>query len=98
MSEIGGKNVEIPSEVMEKPLIQLIEEEGMLNAPTYVDMEKDRVHEVVIEEVIDGGKDDQLQYLEDEDVEIIIVKNPFHQQLERELLMQLEENEETKKK
>jgi hypothetical protein len=51
LSEIGGKNVEIPCEKMEKPLIpiveevetQLIEEEGMQNAPTNVDMEKERV-------------------------------------------------------
>jgi len=89
LSEIGGKNVEIPSEVMAKPLIpiveeiktQLIEEEGMLNVPTYVDMEKEKVHVVVSEEVIDGGKDDRLQYLEDEDVKITIVKEPFHQKV-----------------
>ncbi len=63
---------------MVKPLIpivedvetQLIEEEGMLNAPIDVDMEKEKVHEVVSEEVINGRKDDQLQYLKYEDVEI----------------------------
>jgi hypothetical protein len=30
-------------------------------------------------------------------VEITVVKEPFHQQLERELLVQLEEDEHTKK-
>jgi hypothetical protein len=57
-SEIRGKNVEIPNKVMAKPLIpiveevktQLIEKEGMLNAPTNVDMEKGKIHEVVSEE------------------------------------------------
>jgi hypothetical protein len=89
LNEIGGKNVEIPNEVMAKPLIpiveeintQLIEEEGMLNAPTYVDMEKEKVHAIVSEEVISGGKDDQLQYLKDEDVEITTVEEPFHQKV-----------------
>ncbi len=47
--------------------------------------------------MIIGGEDDISQYLEDEDVEIIAVKEPFHQQLERELLLQLEEGEQTKK-
>jgi hypothetical protein len=57
-------------------------------------MEKERVQEVVSE---DGGEDDISQYLEDEDMDIIAVKEPFHQQLERELLMQLEDGEYTKK-
>jgi hypothetical protein len=60
-------------------------------------MEKERMQEVVSEEVIIGRKDDIYQYLEDEDVDIIAVKAPFHQQLERELLMQLEDSEQTKK-
>jgi hypothetical protein len=47
--------------------------------------------------VISGGEDDKFQYLENEDVEIIIVQEPFHQKLEKELLMQLEEGEQTKK-
>jgi hypothetical protein len=60
LSEIRGKNIEILSEVMAKPLIpivkevntQLIKEEGMQNAPTNVDMEKERIQEVISEEVI----------------------------------------------
>jgi hypothetical protein len=51
---------------------------------------------LVNEEVIHGGEDDKPQYLEDEDVEITAVKEPFHQQLERELLMQPKENEDKK--
>ncbi len=47
--------------------------------------------------MITGGEDDKSQYLEYEDVEITRVKQPFHQQLERELLMQLEEDEQIKK-
>ncbi len=43
--------------------------------------------------MISRGEDDQPQYLKDEDVEIITIKEPFLQHLERELLMQLEENE-----
>jgi hypothetical protein len=51
MSEIGRKHVEIPSEVMAKPLVpiveeietQLVEEEAMQNVPTNVDMEKERI-------------------------------------------------------
>jgi len=62
-----------------------------------VDMEKEKVHEVVSEEVILGEEDDRPQYLEDEDVEIITIKEPFLQQLERELLVQLEKDEHTKK-
>jgi len=66
LSEIKGKNIEIHGEVMEKPLIpiveevetQLIEEKCMQNAPTQVDMEKERVQEVVNEEVIIGEEDD----------------------------------------
>jgi hypothetical protein len=60
-------------------------------------MEKEKVHEVVSEEVILGEEDDRPQYLEDEDVEIITIKEPFLQQLERELLVQLEKDEHTKK-
>jgi hypothetical protein len=48
---------------------------------------------LVNEEVILGGEDDRPQYLKNEDVEITAIKEPFHQQLERELLMQLKENE-----
>jgi hypothetical protein len=59
---------------MAKPLVsiaeevetQLVEEEGMQNVPIAVDMEKERIHEVVSEEVILGGKDDKLQPEEDE--------------------------------
>ncbi len=66
LSEIRGTNVEILGEVMAKPLIpimeeiktQLIKEEGMQNAPINVDMEKERIHEVINEEVITGGEDD----------------------------------------
>jgi hypothetical protein len=105
LSEIGGKNVKISSEEMARPLVtimeeietQLIEKEGMQNAPTNVDMEKERVQEVVGVEVIIGRKDDRSQYLEDEDVEIIVIKEPYHKQLERELLMQPEEDEHAKK-
>jgi flagellar biosynthesis component FlhA len=51
MSEIGRKHVEIPSEVMGKPLVpiveeiktQLVEKKGMQNVPTNVDMEKERI-------------------------------------------------------
>jgi hypothetical protein len=60
-------------------------------------MEKERVHEVVSEEVILGEEDDGPQYLEDEDVEISTIKEPFHQQLEMELLVQLEKDEHAKK-
>jgi hypothetical protein len=50
LSKIGRKNVEILGEVMAKPLIpiveeikkQLIKEDGMQNAPTNVDMEKEK--------------------------------------------------------
>jgi len=95
LSEIGRKNVEIPNEVMTKPLIpimeevetQLIGEEGMQNVLTHVDMEKERVQEVVNKKVIIDRKDHKFQYLKNEDVEIIVVKKPFHQQLEKELLM-----------
>jgi len=47
--------------------------------------------------VITGREDNKSQYLEYEDVEITRIKQPFHQQLERELLMQLEEDEQIKK-
>jgi len=51
MSEIGRKHVEIPSEIMAKPLVpiveeietQLVQEEAMQNVPTNVDMEKERI-------------------------------------------------------
>jgi hypothetical protein len=46
----------------------------MQNAPTNVDMEKEKVQKVVGVEVIIGGKDYKSQYLEDEDVEITVVK------------------------
>ncbi len=78
---------------MEEVETQLREEEGMQNAPTNVDMEKERMQEIVNEEVITGREDHIFQYLEDEDVEIIAVKEPFHHHLERELLMQLEKDE-----
>ncbi len=86
LSEIGGKHVEIPSEVMANPLVpiveevetQLVEEEGMQNVPINVDMEKElKVDEVVNEEVITEGKDHKSQYLEDKDVEITIIKSHF---------------------
>jgi hypothetical protein len=67
----------------------------MQNARTNVDMEKERVHDVVREEVITRRENDKPQYLKDEDVEVIAIKEPFHQWLERELLMQLEEDEHT---
>jgi hypothetical protein len=69
----------------------------MHNAPTNVEMEKGKVLEVVSEEVIIRGKNDKFQYLEDEDVDIIAIQKPFHQQLEKELLMQPKEAEHTKK-
>jgi hypothetical protein len=47
--------------------------------------------------VITGGEDDKSQYLEYQDVDISVIKEPFHQQLERELLMQPEEDEQIKK-
>ncbi len=104
LSEIRGKHVEILSEVMAKPLIPIIKEVetqlvevGMQNVPTYVDMEKEIVQKVVSEEVIIEREDHKSQYLEDEDVEIIVVKKPFHQQLEKELLMQPKEDEQTRK-
>jgi hypothetical protein len=53
-------------------------------------MEEEKVQEVVNEEVMTIGKDERSRYLEDEDVEITTIKNPFHQQLKRELLMQPE--------
>ncbi len=55
------------------------------------------MQEVVNEEVIIGGEDHISQYLENEDVKIITVKEPFHQQLVRELLMQPEKDEQTNK-
>jgi hypothetical protein len=57
-------------------------------------MEKEKVQEVV--NVIEG-KYHKSQYLEDEDVEIIAIKKPFHQQLENEFLMQSKKNEQTRK-
>ncbi len=59
-------------------------------------MEKERVHEVVSEEVIIQEEDHKSQNLKDDEVEIIVVKEPFHQQLEKELLMQLEKDEHTR--
>ncbi len=47
--------------------------------------------------MIIGAEDDKYQYLEYEDVEITTIKEPFHQQLERELLMQPEKDEQIKK-
>ncbi len=101
LSEIGGKHVEILNEVMAKPLVpiieevetQLVEKKGMQNVPIDVDMEELRIHEVVSEEVITKGEDHKYQYLEHKDVEIIAIKEPFHQQLEKELLMQPKEDE-----
>jgi hypothetical protein len=64
---------------MEKPLVtiveevetQLKEEEGMLNAPTNVDMEKQlKMQKVVSEKVIIGRENHKSQYLENEDVDI----------------------------
>ncbi len=69
----------------------------MQNVPTNMDVEKERIHDVVSEEVITRGDNDKPKCLEDEDVEITVVKEPFHQQLEMELLMQLEEDEQTNK-
>ncbi len=70
----------------------------MQNVPTDVDMEKElKVHEVVNEEVIIEGEDHQSQYLEDKEVDITTIKELFHQQLEKELLMQPEEDEQTRK-
>jgi hypothetical protein len=36
-------------------------------------MEKEKVQKVVSDEMVTRGKDDKSQYLEDEDVEIIVV-------------------------
>ncbi len=69
----------------------------MHNASIDVDMEKGRVQEVVNDEMIIRGEDDKFQYWKDEDVEIIIVQKPLHQQLEKELLTQPKEVELTKK-
>jgi hypothetical protein len=44
-----------------------------------MDVEKERIHDVVSEEVITRGDNDKPKCLEDEDVEIIVVKEPFHQ-------------------
>ncbi len=48
-----------------------------------------KVHEVVSEEVITEREDHQSQYLEDKDVDITAIKEPFHQQLKKELLCNL---------
>ncbi len=45
------------------------------------------------EEVIIEKEDHKFQYLENEDVEIIAIIDPFHQQLEKELLIQPEKDE-----
>jgi hypothetical protein len=66
---------------MTKPLVPIVEEiktqlikiEDMHNVLMDVDMEKRRMQEVVSDEMITGGEDDIFQYLEDEDVEIIVV-------------------------
>jgi hypothetical protein len=79
---------------MTKPLVpiveeiktQLIKKEDMHNVLMDVDMEKRRMQKVVSDEMITRGEDDIFQYLEDEDVEIIVVQEPLHQQLEKELL------------
>jgi hypothetical protein len=36
--------------------------------------------------VITRGKNDKFQYLEDEDVDIIAIQEPFHQQLEKGII------------
>ncbi len=61
---------------MEEVETQLIE--GMHNVPIDVYMEKGGVQEVVNGEIITRGEDDKFQHLEDEDVEIIVVQEPFH--------------------
>jgi hypothetical protein len=43
--------------------------------------------------VIIEGEDHKFQYLKDEYLEIIAGKEPFHQQLENELLMQSKEDD-----
>ncbi len=45
----------------------------MQNVPTYVDMEKEKMQKVVSDEMITRGKGENFQYLEDKDVEIIVV-------------------------
>ncbi len=56
---------------MEEVETQLKEEEGMLNAPTNVDMEKQlKMQKVVSEKVIIGRENHKSQYLENEDVDI----------------------------
>jgi len=96
LSEIGRKNVEILGEVMAKRLIPIVEEiktidrrRGYAKYSNICGYGEKIIQKVVSEEIIVRREDDQPQYLEDEDVEIIIVKEPFHQQLERELLKQL---------
>jgi hypothetical protein len=105
MSEIGGKNLEIPCEVMAKPLVTIVEEventnqrkRGYAECSNKCGYGKElKVQEVVNEEVIIGGEDHISQYLKNENVKIITVKEPFHQQLVRELLMQPEKDEQTK--
>ncbi len=81
--------------IVEEVETQLIE--GMHNVPIDVDMEKGGVHEVVSNEMNTGGDDENFQYLKDEDVEIIVVQEPFHHQLENELEKQPKKDEHTKK-
>jgi hypothetical protein len=45
----------------------------MSNVPTNMDMEKEKVHEIVSEKVIIQKKDHKFQYLEDDEVEITII-------------------------
>ncbi len=86
LSEIRGKSVERSSEKIAKPLIPIVEEvemqligkENMQNAPTDEDMEKGKVQKVVNDEMITKGEDDRPQYIEDDDVEIIVVQEPYH--------------------
>jgi hypothetical protein len=59
----------------------------MQSAPTNEDMEKGRVQKVINDEMITKGQDDRPRYIEDDDVEIIVVQETYHQQLKGELLM-----------
>jgi hypothetical protein len=47
--------------------------ENMQNAPTNEDMEKGKVQKVISDEMITEGEDDRPQYIEDDDVDIIVV-------------------------
>jgi hypothetical protein len=59
---------------VEEVRTKLVEKEGMQNAPTNVDMEEERVHDVVSEKVILGEENDRPQFLEDEDVQNTTIK------------------------